>query len=272
MTGFQKNNGFSLTEVLLAVGVLGVGMLFVAGTFPVALHFSTLATERTIAAVAADEAFAKIRLYAVGEPNQQGDDIDLGEFKDDELTAFDSKVLLAVGDSNTAKCKFLYPSTGDEPERKRYRWSALGRLLTDDPNSANRMVQVTVFVCRKSAVSLKYPDPNSPASGQVDWPMPVRMGVSAGSKDDELKIDSGYEKFVCDGSTIVDDATGRIYRVQERYPSPDEDTIRLDRKWDDRNLDLTGGGNSPRDIWVVPPAVGGGRNPCIAVYQKVIAF
>ncbi|GAH37480.1 unnamed protein product [marine sediment metagenome] len=49
-------------------------MLFIAGTFPVAIYFSTIATERTIAAVAADEAFAKVRLYAIGSPNDLSDD------------------------------------------------------------------------------------------------------------------------------------------------------------------------------------------------------
>ena len=63
--------GFSLTEVLLAVGILAVGMLFIAGTFLVGIHFSTIATEQTIAAVASDEAFAKIKLYGVNlnDPN-----------------------------------------------------------------------------------------------------------------------------------------------------------------------------------------------------------
>src|SRR3989304_725254 len=57
--------GFSLTEVLLAMGTLAVGMLFIAGVFPVSIHFTTVASERTIAAAVADEAFAKIKLYGI---------------------------------------------------------------------------------------------------------------------------------------------------------------------------------------------------------------
>ena len=59
----QYREGFSLTEVLIAVGLLAVGMLFIAGAFPVSIHFTTVATERTIAPIVADEAFAKCRLY-----------------------------------------------------------------------------------------------------------------------------------------------------------------------------------------------------------------
>ena len=50
----------------MAVGIMAVGMVFIAGVFPVGIHFTTIATERTIAAVVADEAFAKIKLYARG--------------------------------------------------------------------------------------------------------------------------------------------------------------------------------------------------------------
>jgi len=67
----HQYSGFSLTEVLLAVGTLAIGMIFISGTFLTGIHFSTIATERTIAAVVADEAFAKIRLYGVDpvDPN-----------------------------------------------------------------------------------------------------------------------------------------------------------------------------------------------------------
>ena len=58
MNNELKNSGFSLTEVLLAVGTLAIGMIFISGTFLTGIYFATIATERTIAAVAANEAFA----------------------------------------------------------------------------------------------------------------------------------------------------------------------------------------------------------------------
>jgi len=73
MSGEHRHRGFSLTEVLLAVGTLAVAMLFIAGTFLVAVHFAMVTTERTTAALAADEAFAKIRLYGVNPGSLQVD-------------------------------------------------------------------------------------------------------------------------------------------------------------------------------------------------------
>jgi prepilin-type N-terminal cleavage/methylation domain-containing protein len=256
MNNEQKHSGFSLTEVLIAVGILSVGMIFVAGVFPAGIYLTTIATERTIAAVAADETFAKIKIYATGDMNDTSDDIKLEELrtnvlKPDELTDFND-IFPAIDDANCNE--FLYPSTDTDESEKQYRWLALFRRT--DAN--DRLVQITVFVSRRVSPNLKYRTPSGSDDG--DWPIPVKVNVSGTAGNNELTI-TGEKTYINDGYTIVDDATGRIYRVLERYKSPDN-TILLDRNWE----------GTPGDVWVVPPPVGGGRYPCIAVYQKVIRF
>lgn len=258
-----KNRGFSLTEVLLSVGILAVGMIFIAGVFPVGIYFTTIATERTIAAIVADEAFAKVKIYAIGDLNEPGDDIDPSKLKDDKFMDFNAPDIDDVFpatkymDAN----EFVYPSTGTGAA-KQYCWSALCRRVG---GGSSRLVQVTVFVSRKVGSHLQYRDPN--VGGVVDWPRPCPVDVSdAGVEDNELRI-TGDKTYINDGYTIVDDRTGRIYRVLERYASPDDDTILLDRDWDDSPP-----GDSPDVVWVVPPPVNGNRYPCIAIYQKVIRF
>ena len=259
-----KNSGFSLTEMLLAIGVLSVGMVFIAGVFPVAIHFTTISTERTIAAVVADEAFAKIKLYGVDVSLLNfpgpGNCVDFNEVSSLEVPPYE----------------FLYPSTDTDISQKHYCFSALCRRTA--PNS--RLVQVTVFISRKTGPILRYyaPDmtliPSDPDYGRVvdfskavDWPRPVKVAVVA----DPVKPNVIYifwpqeRKFINDGCRILDNATGRIYRVMERYPPPDDNIILLDGDWDW----LGGSGNN---VWVVPPPTGGGRYPCIAIYQKEIRF
>ena len=262
MNSELKKTGFSLAEVLLAIGTLAVGVLFVAGVFPVGIHLTTVAIERTIAAIAADEAFAKIKLYAKDNP-AGGIDFGVGGIKKDQLKDFNDVLEAGV---EIDPCEFTYPSTDAPVEQKHYYWTALCR---DTNSPSGRLVQVTVFVCRKVSPNLKYPHPDEPFDEVIDYPGPVRVKVSkVVGRDNELEITKvtipGTEKtFINDGYTIVDDASGRIYRVLERYASPRDNTILLDRNWE---------GDSEGNVWVVPPPVTGGRGPCIGVYQKVIRF
>jgi len=263
----RKHKGFSLAEVLLAIGTLAVGVLFVAGVFPVGVHLTTVAIERTTAAIAADEAFAKVKLYAKGELANLNDDIDISRLEKEHMLNFnDPNIFPAVAEAN--ENEFTYPSTDVPAEQKHYYWTALCRRV----GTNSQLVQVTVFVCRKVSPNLRYYDPNdSDRKDVVDWPRPVRVAVWDGSADNELEIvntggiDIPDERpFINDGYTIVDDASGRIYRVLERYTPPRDNTILLDRDWDNSQ--------GTTAVWVVRPPTGGGRGPCIGVYQKVIRF
>jgi type II secretory pathway pseudopilin PulG len=256
----HKHYGFSLTEVLLAVGTLSIGMIFVAGVFPVAIYFSTIASEQTIAAVAADEAFAKIRLYGEVTPDFQNW-LAGGPF--DRCVNFNNIMILNPDE-------FAYPST-DTPTEKRYYWSALCRRVETDP--ASRLVQVTVFISRKISAGATYRVRRNTTDplGAYDYPEPVLVSVSPSPSGDpnELVINDvdpvdpiHEETFINDDYTIVDNETGRLYRVLERDRAQLNKII-LDRPWQ---------GGSPAWVWVVPPPVNGGRYPCIAVYQKVIGF
>ena len=237
-----NSKGFSLTEVLLAVGILAVGMLFIAGTFLVGIHFSTIATEQTIAAVASDEAFAKIKIYGV---NVDG----LFTNQQTPFTGIDPN-------------EFAYPSTRDVAE-KQYYWSALCGRTQDG------LVQVTVFVSRKAGSGTKYRNPADPCNPNpavaINYPMPVPVGVYGAVGNNVLNIrNSENWSWINDGYTIVDNQTGQIYRVVKRRGPPDENVIELDRNW--------AGPSAPSAVWVVPPPFGSGRHPCIAVYQTEIRF
>lgn len=259
MKNRRQNSGFSLTEVLLAVGTLAIGMIFISGTFLTGIHFSTIATERTIAAIVADEAFAKVRIYGSTDTNWLSglSTISCVDFKD----VNDINNELLVTDPN----EFAYPSTGDFTD-KQYYWSALCRAA--DPGPENRLVQVTVFVSRKTGVNTRYPAPIDPLNLSVSYPMPIVIGASGTNGDNFLRIESGKESFINDGSTIVVNETGRICRVIKRYSPPDDNMIELDRSLLAGQIDAGWSGL----VWVIPPPVDGGRYPCIEVYQRLIRF
>ncbi len=249
MTYKHRDRAFSLTEVLLAVGALAIGMLFIAGTFLTGIYLTAITAERTTAAVVADEAFAKIKLYGVnvdsGDPNR--------------VVAFFRPFEEVAARGPVPAEEFAYPSTPVDISEKQYYWSALCRRIYSYP--ASRLVQVVVFVTRKTASAASY-------QGGAGRPIPMRVLISATAVSNVLEMRIPTSKtWVNDGCTIVDDETGQIYRVLQRrdagpgaFPGA---TIELDRPWE---------GRLAATIWVVPPPIGGGRDPCIAVYQKVIRF
>ena len=257
-----KKSGFSLAEVMMAVGILGVGMLFVAGTFPVAIHFNTVATERTTAAIVADEAFAKIRLYGIwsfaSPPWPANPYVECADFND---------LWYQSGVRQIIPAEFAYPSTDMLLMDKQYFWSALCRRV----GLSN--VQVTVFISRKSNVGATfrrrrfYPNLFYPAVPNQDfevtevaYPVPVwvEVDVTAGNNNEIRIVDRNgmvdqidETTFIGEGGTLVDNKTGRLYRVLERYPPPEKDLVLLDRPWWNSGV---GGFDA---VWVIPPPAAG---------------
>jgi len=320
----KTKKGFSLTEVLLSMGILTVGMLFIAGVFPVGIYYTTVSTERTTAAVVADEAFAKIRLYGLysdpnlWDPTQSmvsvvpspffAPGIDPPIFCED---INDASPIRFVKNLQAVQYEYYYPSAESfytytpalgglsaiSPGFT-YTWSAICRRLGPQD------FKVTVFVCRilgRHSVYQKRIGPNYPGAGTLDkngspFPVPVFINViqPVNFSLDRLQIDldltrhpycSPVEKnFINDGCYIVDDETCQIYRVIERLSdNPDttafseDQVIVLDRDFEGgdefnrlKNDPIIRVGRSK--VWVIPPAMGGSRNPCVGVYQKVIRF
>jgi hypothetical protein len=247
-------------ETLLAVGTLAVGMLFIGGTFMTGVYFTTISTERTIAAVAAQEAFAKIRLYGL-DPNDPG-------LKSNAFVPYEQvRTIPSV--------EFLYPSTWDA-SASQYSWSALCKRVSGN----SRLVQVTVFICRETGAHMKYwvrkTGASAPQLDPVDRPHPVRVTIvqNAGQNADEASIVDAVttdtideHTFINDGASLVDDATGQIYRVLVRA-ADQPDKIKLDRSWTGGAITPPAGGG----VWVVPPASSSGRNALVAVYQETLRF
>ena len=246
----RRYSGFSLVEVLLAVGTLAIGMIFIGGTFLVGIHFSGVSAERTTAVIVANEAFSKIKIFGVdmSDPNLAIDQ--QRPFPDEVKPRF----VLRPIDPN----EFAYPSTRTLAE-KRYFWSALCRR---DPNDPGRTLQVTVFVSRKIGAGTVYEGP----AGPIDRPVAMPVSVSKVSVDPAppvLAIEPGKERWISPGYSIVEDSTGAIYRVVSNGVGPDEINLDPVKPWP---------WAGSRVVWVVPPPIGRGKGPCIEVYQTKITF
>jgi len=233
-----KNVGFSLTEVLMAVGILSVGMMLIATMFPVAIYLTTVASERTMAAIVADEAFAKIQLYGIVDPYN------------DPCVCFDYEDTL--GPAEIDPNEFSYPSVDPATGNRQYYWSALYKLI----NANDTEYLITVFVARKTNPNLIY------RSGPVPKPMAVAVEKPAGLENNQLRIKPPNENCINPPTTILWNNSGRLYRIVDRVGN----IITLDRPWAE---DMSG---IIKIFLVIPPPNTGGKNADIEVYQRIMKF
>jgi prepilin-type N-terminal cleavage/methylation domain-containing protein len=246
VSSVAKHNGFSLTEVLMAVGILSVGMMLIATMFPVGIYLTTVASERTMAAIVADEAFAKIQLYGIKSPPP---DPNLCLDYEDAIVNAAGKI-----DPN----EFSYPSVDPAAGNPQYYWSALCRKLSLNPSDTEYLI--TVFVSRKTSPNLIY---RFGATFTGGTPRPKKVVIETVVENDKLNIKDSYEmQYVNPPTTILWNGSGRLYRVVDRVNT----VITLDRAWvEDMNTLY-------QIVWLIPPPETGGRNAYVEVYQRIMRF
>ena len=238
--GARKNCGFSLVEVMIATGILTIGFAFIAGVFPVGIKLVASATETTMAPIVKQEAFAKIQLYGVDFASTNWPLLGRGVAYNEVSPAF------------TDPDEYDYPSAPVTADDKNYSWSAICR----DVGGAGGDVQVRVFVSRKA--------------GSGARPMPVKVNIEVvGSSPGPVVFEiteTAKNDFIVPGSKLFSDGSGALYTVVSR------DVLAGDVVQVEVESEISPSVGGSGDMWVVPPAVGGSRNPCIGVYQRTITF
>ncbi len=66
MKQLRKNEGFSPVEVLIAMGILSIGIMAVVRLFPAGLAFSRQAQEKTVAVELAENNISRMRMGGAG--------------------------------------------------------------------------------------------------------------------------------------------------------------------------------------------------------------
>jgi prepilin-type N-terminal cleavage/methylation domain-containing protein len=308
--------GFSLVEVLMAIGILTIALVMVGTSFPVGVAMTTNVAERTIAAVVADEAFAKMRIYNINlnSGNWTKPVVPIpfssGQTTQQKWLPYTEVVLNPI-----PATEFAYPSDPAMIAKNEsvYYWSALCRRELDSAGNPTRQVRVVVFVSRKAGINTRFPkycalsNPVTladPDAAMVDYPRPVLIFrdinnnlaldagdggglgplilTSAGTSGRNVgmigwllsAVDSARQaSYLNAGCFVLDDDTGEIYRIIERTETRSGQTLLrsvvLDRDF------IPAPVTPPMyayKFWVVAPGAGTTRNPCIAVYQKIIRF
>jgi len=306
MINKKRKSGFTLIEVLISAGILSVGFMLIAGAFPVGVKLTSMATERTIGSVTAQEAIAKIKIYGLDMSYRNPYYVDTSDPVDDGLTygrCFDySNIALLDWEAITAAPPYLgfipvlppeyeyyYPSTNLVAEKK-YHWSALCRYLSYEQSSRSSQIQATIFVSRLGGPGLMYPanpiPEDSLVSGlvpptELEYPQPYMIQGIIRDPDDarKLTIPDDYITYFREGAVIYDDINGYLFTIQK--PTGADMIVELDRGWPYAYDNSVTGEIYEYNVWVLPssikkpgtggsPAVLGGRWPCVWIFQDII--
>lgn len=265
----------SLIEIMIAIGILGLGLTMVATIFPLALNQHRISTDHILAADVARRTQSIMRNRSVNVP----DDGNVYVYPYEVLAGngyFASNDIRALNEGNSLGSRIawddvLYPAQAGEAldRRQRYTWISFAR-------SDQGITQYTVFVCRRiggerfalqdittnttgtlptdrtKAATIRPPTPPT----QVFLPCPWRIRVVRNAQNQFQLFGTvsnlSLSQLVTNGSRLLSQPTGRLYTVvqtQDQVP-PTMDV-----------LEDTSGEPAPTvppsgfDLWLVPPAV-----------------
>ena len=151
----RRHAGFSLVEILLSVGILGIGLVMVATVFPVGASWTRRGIDDSVAQTVAQDALAVLQShYPFGSANA---DLLATSVPKDQIVLFpqiDSKIPASPAVLSERCYKFgdtqAFPAY---PDTANYFWTALVRTSQEnpsrlDPASPTRKYDVYILVFR----------------------------------------------------------------------------------------------------------------------------
>lgn len=144
----SDRSGFTLTEVLIAIGILAIGMTMVAAIFPAALKMTEDSTNNSLGVIIAENglAMAKARLQADQDLNGTADAIPGEVFSNVFLNTDNYHCIDESHDAFVTKNDQHYPNA--DPDTKK-GWAMLARRIytddTDRPQDQGYMLVVTSY-------------------------------------------------------------------------------------------------------------------------------
>ncbi|QOV91771.1 type IV pilus modification PilV family protein [Humisphaera borealis] len=213
LRGHRPRRGFSFTEVLFAVMILGIGFIMIAGVFPVAISQTAASQEETIGASMARSAVA-----AYGSMPYLSQLIPNSGVVT-RLTDDDVSVLTPSAGSLTLKPWSLIKGNQILADEPRFGWVALVKRDTTDyrgqpPNNA-QLIVIPVQIRGESNFSTadltQSGTGNNAEAGLLPYPVQVTL-TDKGNDADECVVSGTFADAAAPGAVIVL-RTGKIYRL-----------------------------------------------------------
>jgi prepilin-type N-terminal cleavage/methylation domain-containing protein len=246
-------SAFSLIEVLIAIFILGIGLLMIAAIFPVGGNWTRQSAEETVAQSVARSAVSLIqRRYA-----QSGDGSDTLANASGQI-AQTLASLPGFTDIPPTERSFQFgasvPFPSQQPAQCTYFWTALVRK-SPSPTSDGRSIDLYVLVFHKGSVEQIFSSPTSEVPG-------VRLGGELYIPTVST-IPAAQPDAVRVGEYALGEESGTIYRRivstsgQPAFQPPlvSDNDVLIDS-----------------NLLISPPADGTAASSLVYVYQTTLSF
>jgi hypothetical protein len=297
MRTYNRNSGFSLTEVLIAAGILTIGFMLLLTLFPLGLKLTAKHTEDTISMTAQDEVYLsaaellRTTPYSFNMASYYNDfrelywdDKDTDEIIDDNIADF----LADTGDFELEYDPFifLYPSVSQlSSDEIKYNNAMLVHLL------GNGYAELIVFTCRRIGPESRFPatitaDLNPMLNPQNLSDRPNLLSLDTDGSFTYDTVPGSWIKISDDHSDVLD-AVGIspfisieadiVVNRSHRFDMYGIKVVDIMAPAEDGNYYVVADRNFSKPtrrsfgkIWFVPPAVGAGRSAAVDVTRRTI--
>ncbi|MDP7635995.1 MAG: prepilin-type N-terminal cleavage/methylation domain-containing protein [Phycisphaerae bacterium] len=217
----RRRTAFTLAEVMIAIGILGVGMAMVASVFPAAIKANRLSTNSTLGTIICENGLAMAKLVFTADVSPYGSDADRWEVSNTTLTR-DRRI-----DEGTFGREFLpiteqhYPNgTVNNPNQLGYAVLIRKIDLDDDTNPSGYKKQEEGYqIC-----SVAY---RKQSGGSVSWGY-VQVGGIDNDGGAQVKI-IGNDIDLRQGSPLIFVNTGDYGIIMQIDRTVTPITVTLDR-------------------------------------------
>ena len=297
MTKSRRNSAFSLTEVLIAAGLLAMGFMLLFTLFPLGLKLTAKSTEATVSRLTIEEAVFNARQLLKSDlakrvviPTNRYIDFRTLYWNDKNSNGVinDSEDLFVNDNDNYeldySPYLFLYPTASNVADYdKKFNASILIGHRSGD------FAEIFIFASRRISLEAQYPAVVDSPLSLSNRPQVLTLPTAENATEYD-SVPNTWLKINTSHNTVLDDiglgafvAAGSEIVVHKSIPNTNAKimtVVKVISPHEDGNhyLELSGPGSwksQPSrsnfgDISFVPPAVGSGRSAAVGLQRRTV--
>jgi prepilin-type N-terminal cleavage/methylation domain-containing protein len=240
---------FTMVEILLAMLILGIGLIMIATVLPVGADWNRENIEESLASEIARNAVAIIRTRYTRTDMPSGANANLVV----PIPSIDNKLPLAER-AYAYGASPAYPAV--TPGNALYWWTAMVRQTPDPYATIRNRYDIYILVFKKGSIDQTFTNGGGLGRGSADAMLNLTPYVLKDTQADTLVVGgSAYNAFTV-GSDGIGETSGTVFHKLGSTSANAASTPLA----------------ASENVFYVPPADGASASPLIYIYQTTVAF